>query len=219
MMINGLYRNTANSSLWCNLVIHIAIYGGTFDPIHNGHLNLARAMMEKHPIDEIWFCPVRYSPHKVGKKVSAMEHRYKMVEMAIEGDPKFKVVDFEIKRDGPSYTIDTLEELHEKHPNKRFSLIIGDDSVKGFFKWRDPEKIVRLADLLVGTRHPDEPLDFPKGAHEEVVAAIKKGITETPVVTISATEIRRRLAEGESIEGLVPQKVMDYIITNRLYSP
>lgn len=199
------------------MMIHIAIYGGTFDPIHNGHLNLAREMMKQHPsIDEIWFCPVRFSPHKSPKDALSVDHRLAMVKLAIEGNPAFKAVDFEIKRDGPSYTIDTLEELHQKFPDKKFSLIIGDDSIKSFLSWKDPEKIIRLANLYIGTRHP--PLKIPEDASDEIRKAIKEGETKTSIVEISATEIRRRLAAGESIEGLVPEKVIDYITTNHLYS-
>lgn len=196
---------------------NIAIFGGTFDPIHNGHLNLAHEMMEKHHLDEIWFCPVRYSPHKIGVQVSSVEDRMKMVQLAIQGNEAFKAVDFEIKRDGPSYTIDTLRELHKQFPGVHFSLIIGDDSAKGFFKWRDPEKIVELARLLVGSRSPEGFLELPLDGHPAVVKALRDGLTRTPIIDVSATDIRARARQGKSLESLLPQKVIDYIRINRLY--
>lgn len=196
----------------------IAIFGGTFDPPHKGHLNIAKAMLQQHSLDEIWFCPARYSPHKIGKECSPVSDRLKMVELAIEGNPKYKVVDFEIKRDGPSYTVDTLEELTKKYPQHDFYLILGDDGIPGFFNWRNPERIVQLSKLLIGSRLDKPNFDFPPEANPNVVKAIKEGLTPTPLMGVSSTEIREKARQGKSLVDLVPQKVIDYLISHKLYS-
>src|SRR5262245_45580112 len=125
----------------------VAFFGGSFDPIHLGHLHLAKALMKKKKLAEVWFCPARISPHKLDEPLpTPIEHRLNMVQLAVEDEPRFRVLDLEAKRKGPSYTVDTLEELaaqekQRKVPRKLF-LIITEELLPGFFHWKDPARIV-----------------------------------------------------------------------------
>lgn len=204
-----------------NKQTRIGIYGGTFDPIHNGHLNLAFEMMDHHELDEIWFCPAKTSPHKQEMQATASHHRVKMLELALDAVPSFGILMNEIQRTGISYTIDTLKEIllsENKHPYPaQVFLVLGDDSVARFLEWKDPEEIVKLVPILVGKRSCEIHLDSLKQS-SLVHQAFLKGLTTTRVMEISATEIRRRIQEKKYIGHLVPPKVVDYIYENDLYS-
>lgn len=199
----------------------IGIFGGTFDPIHFGHLSLALDMLDKHQLEEIWFCPVGISPHKQDTPPTAIEHRLKMLQLALEDIYEFQILDVETRRPGPSYTIDTLKDVLAKerlksHP-KEFCLILGDDAVKNFCNWHQPEEIVKLAQIFIGRRGLEK-LVFEEGEmHSDVLKALKAGVTETRIMEISATEIRNRIAEGQYCGHLLPAKVLDYIYDNKLY--
>lgn len=200
----------------------IGIYGGSFDPIHFGHINLALEMKEKHGLDEIWMCPAKINPHKKAALPTEVSHRLKMLELALEDLPDFSILDIEINRDGPSYTVDTLHQLMENPANRQnqFFLILGDDAAKGFFSWHKPDEIVRLVPLLIGTRiHEDEKVlnDDLLIENPIIYEAIKKGLTLTKIMEISGTCIRDRLQKGLYIEHLVPAKVVDYIYMNGIY--
>ncbi|MGE4573127.1 nicotinate-nucleotide adenylyltransferase [Parachlamydia sp.] len=201
------------------MVEKIGIYGGTFDPIHFGHLNLAIQLMEKHDLAEVWFCPARINPHKLDKQVVDSQHRLAMVAMAIEPISKFKLLDIETKKEGPSYTVDTLRFLHAQemlrfHP-RQLHLLMGDDHLAAFFKWKEPEQIVQFAPPLVGCRQEG---CCWEGGDDPISQAISKGMTITPVMEISSTEIRARIAKGLYCGHWVPEKVLDYIEKYQLYS-
>lgn len=197
----------------------IGLYGGTFDPIHFGHLNIAIQMKEFHHLDEIWFSLANRNPHKEEASESA-QHRLKMLEIALAEIPNFRIIDNELKRNGPSYTIDTLRELvssQEKHVIKTtFFLILGEDSALNFSKWREPREIVKLATPLVARRTVLEK-SHESQSDPVIEQALKKGITPIPVMEICATDIRKRVQEGLYIGHLVPSKVIDYIYQNHLY--
>lgn len=199
----------------------IGIYGGSFDPIHLGHLNLATEMMEAHNLDEVWFCPVACSPHKSRKAPVSSEHRLNMLRLAIEEEPRFSISEIEIERDGLSYTVDTLKELVASQAGKEdpdtFALIIGEDSAENFHRWHQPEEIVKLAKLLVGSRPDSEKKEGGFQGDSSVVEALEKGLTKTRVMEISSKDIRKRLLNKKYCYHLVPGKVMDYINTNHLY--
>ncbi len=198
---------------------HIGLYGGTFDPIHFGHLNLAIEMLEKHGLDEIWFCPAFINPHKLnnGPHVSST-HRYKMIDLAIAGISYFKLINFEIEQSQPSYTFDTLKHfVHEEaFSNHRFSLIIGEDAVPGFFHWYNAEEIVALVPVLVGSRSLSLDQAILAG-NKKICAALTQGWTRTRVMEISSTEIRDRLKNKQSCRHLVPHETLYYIYKNELY--
>lgn len=199
----------------------IALYGGTFDPIHFGHLNVASEMMEKWGLDEIWFCPAYINPHKLKNEPTATpKQRLEMLHLAIDDRPSFKVVDVEIRRSGPSYTYDTLQYIlsengKQKQPDQ-FFLIIGEDSVPGFFSWHEPEKIVQNVSLLVASRSQELDISQLKG-NELICNAIIKGWTPVRRMEISSTEIRTRLRNKLDCEHLIPYKTLCYIYKNQLY--
>lgn len=199
---------------------HVGIYGGTFDPIHFGHLNVAIEMLETYPLDEVWFCPAQNNPHKPELQSTSSYHRLKMLEIALADFPQFSIITHELQRDGPSYTIDTLRELIADEKNKtdpfQFFLIIGEDSIPGFFQWRDPKEIIKLVPLLVARRSLiEKPLELH--GDPEICKALNKGIIQTHVMDISATRVRNRIRQGLPIGHLVPAKVIDYIYQNQLY--
>lgn len=199
----------------------IGLYGGTFDPVHFGHLNLAIEMLENCKLEEIWFCPARLNPHKQANVPSVdIYHRLQMLRLALKDVPHCRVLDIEAKREGPSFTIDTLRELiaieEMSDTPRQICLIIGDDAVPGFFQWNKPEEIVSIAPVFIGRRgtRAIEPL---KG-NPVICEALEKGSIHTHVMEISSTEIRERLANGLYCGHLMPAKVLDYIYQNRLYS-
>jgi nicotinate-nucleotide adenylyltransferase len=199
---------------------HVGIYGGTFDPIHFGHINLALEIMEYHQLDEVWFCPANNNPHKQEIISATAEHRLAMLELALADLPDFGILPNELERPGPSYTIDTLKELvneenETSYPSK-FYLILGEDSVPGFYRWREPAEIIKLAPPLVGKRFFSEKSLELEG-NPEITEALLKGMTPTRLMEISATQIRDRVRKGLYIGHLLPAKVAEYIGHNRLY--
>lgn len=199
----------------------IGFFGGSFDPIHLGHLNLARELMEKRHLDEVWFCPAGTNPLKMEGSAASAADRMHMVKLAIEGEPKFKVLDIEAHKIGPCFTVDTLKQLHaarrEGTQKHEFFLMLGDDIADTFYKWHQPDEIIRLAEPLIGTRYDAYDEHIFKGS-PEVVRALQKGITHTSLMDISSTEVRNRLGKGMDCSDLIPSKVLDYIHLHRLYS-
>ena len=198
----------------------IGIYGGTFDPIHFGHINLAVEMKEKHDLDEVWFCPAHINPHKTNQdSVAASVDRLKMLELALEDISYFGIIPNEIQRKGSSFMIDTLLELKKEDSiqqvDNHYFLILGLDSAQNFFKWKEPIEILKIADVLVGKRfcHDEKELIGDR----VIVESLKKGMTKTTIMEISATEIRNRLKQGLYVGHLIPSKVIDYIYQNHLY--
>ena len=190
----------------------VGFFGGTFDPIHWGHLNLAMNLMEKGKLNEVWFCPAYISPHKTEVLTAESKHRLKMAELAVSDVSSFKVLDDEIKRSGPSYTFDTLESLTSQHPDTQFRLILGEDSLSRFDDWYRVKELVEIAPPLVGSRH-----SINAFVSDLVRKIIDINMIRTPIIEISSTEIRERLMKGLYCGHLLPKKVLDYIYQNRLY--
>lgn len=198
----------------------IGLYGGSFDPVHFGHINLAIELMERHSLDEVWFIPAHINPHKLGLPPVAAHHRIAMLKLAIDDIPSFSVKDFESGQAGPSYTVDTLlrlieEEKTSAHPRK-FFLLLGEDSLAGFGRWHRPEEIISLVDLLIGSRCCLLPESMKDESHA-IICAMKKGMTKTPMMDISSTSLRLRLTKGLYCGHLIPHQVLDYIKQHRLY--
>ena len=183
------------------------LIGGTFDPVHFGHIHLAVMMLETHHLDEVWFIPSVQNPLKDGCNTPFKE-RLKMVELAIQGVPKCKALAIEADRPPPSYTIDTVRELIKQYPNKNFHLLLGDDHLPSLNKWKDVNKLLELAPPFVAARY---------AIPQEIIPLIQNGITHIPVLEISSTMVRERLKKGLYCGHLVPQPVLDYIKQNRLY--
>lgn len=199
----------------------VGIYGGTFDPIHNGHINLALQMLEIHQLDEVWFCPAKINPHKQHIFSTSTAHRLRMLELALDDLPSFGILMNEVRREGLSYTVDTLRELIKTEKTYPFPdqifLILGDDSVANFKSWKEPEEIVKLVPLLVGKRQCSHQENHQEFEPSILYEAIQKGLTSTKVMEISASAIRERVHQKKYIRHLVPSKVVDYIYENQLY--
>lgn len=190
------------------------LYGGTFNPIHFGHLNLAIELKEKCNLDEVWVVPAHLSPLRMDEPFTPADHRKKMVELAIADIPGFRLLDLELRRPGPSFTIDTLKELLPKAGE--IALLLADDALPDFHRWKDPEGIVRLVPLLIGSRLQELPKDGYRFS-SEVARAVEKGRVTTSRMEISATVIRERIKKKLYCGHLLPPKVLDYIYENQLY--
>jgi nicotinate-nucleotide adenylyltransferase len=193
----------------------IGLFGGTFDPIHFGHLNLAIEILEKRGLDAVWFIPANKSPFKMEASPTEPQTRLKMCQLALEGLKQFSVLDDEVLRPTPSYTIDTINEIQKRFPKDQFYLILGDESLQGFSHWKDPQKILEKVELLIGTREGKNLNDFQDPPW--LFPAVKKGWTPIRRLEISSTEVRQRVKNKLPISHLIPHKVVDYISKNSLY--
>lgn len=187
----------------------LGILGGTFDPVHCGHLLLARHVLEALHLDRVLFVPAAEPPHK-SEVPTPPEHRWRMVCAAVEGHHRLEASDLELRRPGVSYTVDTLRRLRDEGPADERFLIIGADNVPELESWHDPEGILALATVIAGTRVESGAL--PAGALADRVERV-----DTPVFDISSTEIRRRVRAGLPVRCLVPEAVEGYIADHGLY--
>lgn len=193
----------------------IGILGGTFDPIHFGHLNLAFELMEKRGLDSVWFIPAKISPHKQNLSPTPFQDRLNMLKVAIEDIPQFRANDIEGHLPSPSYTFNTLQALIKQDQGvNQFYLLMGEDSIPGFFNWHRPEDIIKLTPLLIGSRSGIWQGDHLNGS-SLIKEAIQKGLTQTTLMDISGTHLRERLAQGLYCGHLIPQKVLDYLKSSR----
>lgn len=188
----------------------VGIFGGTFDPIHLGHLITAQSVKEIRNLDKIIFIPAFISPHKTDAKPSSPEDRLKMIKIAVDGIPFFDCSDIEVNKGGISYTVDTLRELKKYYDKIEF--IIGYDNIFTFHTWKEPDEIFKLADVIVLKRKSSHPPQFEDKYYQQAVFVQTRGIE------ISATDIRERVKSGMPINFLVPPKVMEYIYTHKLYT-
>ena len=187
----------------------VGIFGGTFDPIHNGHLITAQSVKEIRELEKIIFIPAYISPHKQHAKASNARHRLNMLKLAMDEIPFFECSDFEIKQHTISYTIDTLKEFKKYYDE--IDLIIGYDNIFQFHTWKDPDEIFKLANVVVLKRKSSHPIDYVDKYVESAY------FVETRGIEISATDIRNRVHAGLPIYYLVPEKVLEYINENKLY--
>jgi nicotinate-nucleotide adenylyltransferase len=197
-------------------VAQIGILGGTFDPIHFGHLIIAEAAMDQLGLDRIEFLPANDPPHKPEGSVSPARHRAAMVQTAIDPVVYFELNCIEMERAGPSYTVDSLEQLVRERPQDSFWFIIGGDSLRDLPSWRSPERILELASLAVIDR-PGAIYDL--AGLEGLVPGLRQRIAlvEAPLIDLSATLLRRRFAAGGSIRFQTPDSVIAYMTANGLY--
>jgi nicotinate-nucleotide adenylyltransferase len=193
--------------------LRIGVLGGTFDPVHRGHLALAGAAREELALDEVLFVPAGQPWRKAGRIVAPAEHRLAMLRLALEGEAGFRVETLELEREGPSYTADTLEALRAARPDDEMYLILGEDALADLPNWVRPERILALATLAVARRAGVPPTagEGLPGLRERVVWL------KMPLVAVSATEIRECIRRGESIGELVPPAVEAYIRERGLY--
>lgn len=188
--------------------MRIGILGGTFDPVHKGHIYLAKKACAKLRLDKIIFIPTYLSPHKKGIKVTSAKHRYNMLRLAIAGNKKFKISDMEIKRRGRSYSVETLRRLRKRYGHEaRIFFITGSDSLNELDRWKDLVEILKLCRFVVVERPGFKAMKLPLGC-----MFLKIGAKD-----ISATEVRPIVKQGGSLAQLVPGSVINYIRRNKLY--
>lgn len=184
-------------------MLRLGLYGGSFDPIHHGHLILARQALEDLSLDRVIFIPAAESPFKVNHSSASAEDRLKMVRLAVDGEPAFTVDPLEIEREAPSYTIDTARDYHAQYPRDTLFFLVGEDHLEALPKWNEFEELGRLVQFAILSRS-DLPLKV-----------------EYPVVRrrfdLSSTEIRNRVANELPISYLVPDDVLRYIQERKLY--
>lgn len=200
----------------------IGIYGGTFNPVHLGHLIIAEQCREQARLDEVWFVPAARPPHKNVSDLAAFSHRAEMLGLAIAGHSAFHVDTLEQERPGPSYTVESLETLHQRHPHDEFFLLIGSDCLPDLPQWRAPARIAELAGLLVVPRPA-----WPIWTDEQLRAAmrltapleLRHQVVHAPLIEISSRELRRKVAQRRTVRYLVPRAVECYMEAHRLYQP
>ena len=189
----------------------VGLIGGTFDPIHNGHVLLALFTRETLALDEVVFIPAADPPHKDSTHAQA-DQRMDMVEMAIAGVDGFSASRIELDRPGKSYTVDTLRQLHADHPQSAFFLIIGSDNVAQMSTWHDPFGIMDLCPVVAGKRLAED-------ADVDPALASRMRFIDTPLIELSSTHIRQRLQDGLAVRGMIPDSVECYIGEKGIYKP
>lgn len=187
----------------------VGIFGGTFDPIHSGHLITAQSVLEIRNLKKIIFVPAFISPFKQNIKTTEARHRLEMIRLSIKDKKYFDVSDFELKNKNISYTIDTLKYFKKKYD--ALELLIGYDNIFEFAKWKDPRQIIKLAKLVVIKR------SIEKKPRENDIYFKNAVFIDTPIIEISSTDIRRKIKENKPIDFLVSSEVKNYIYKNNLY--
>lgn len=185
----------------------IGLFGGSFDPVHHGHLIVGQVASEKLKLDSLRFVPAREQPFKVGRHRTSSEHRAAMLTLALSGVPGFSVEPSELARPAPSYTVDTLRQLRHREPGVEFALLLGADAAAELPAWKEAGQVMDLAKIFVFGR-PGTPVP---------ALSWVAGTVEVPAIDISATEIRRRVRDRQSIRYWVPESVAEYIRAHRLY--
>jgi len=201
--------------------LRVGLMGGTFDPIHVAHLVCAEAALEQLALDKVVFIPANVPPHKQQKKITPAEDRYNLVVLATASNPRFEVSRIELDRPGPSYTLDTLEEMRRRSaPGTELFFITGTDAIVGVESWHNPDRLFQLARFAAAPR----PV-VPRETVEEELRRLEKRfgqrivIVECPALDISSSDLRRRAASGRPIKYLVPEAVEAYILKHGLYRP
>jgi nicotinate-nucleotide adenylyltransferase len=197
--------------------MRLGIFGGSFDPVHNAHLAIARACQRQAKLDEVWFTPTAIQPLKQKGPRATDAHRLEMLRLAMGNEPSWRVCTIEIDRGGFSYTVDTLRQIHEELPDAELFFLIGADALQDVGKWKEPREIFRMAAPLVVCRAGQPAANFEQ-LKLLCTAATQPQSIEMPATDVSSSEIRRRVAAGESIDNLVPNTVAEFITQHRLYS-
>ena len=203
------------------MIKKIALFGGTLDPIHNGHIQVAQYAANEIDAEKVILIPAKRSPHKKTMPIACAEDRIKMISLAIAGKSGFEVSDCEIKRSEPSYTLETIEYFRSKyHADTKLYWLTGADSLKDLAKWYKIRDLMDICQICVMFRAGFEEPSFDNfipvfgRAHIE---KLSKNVIETPLIDISSTDIRKKIASGQNVEKLVHSNVLKYIIENNLY--
>jgi nicotinate-nucleotide adenylyltransferase len=200
--------------------MRVGVFGGTFDPVHLGHLILAEQCREQAKLDQVLFVPAALPPHKQTQPLSSFAQRVEMLALAISGHSAFRIDKLEEDRAGPSYTVHTLTQLCADRPGDELSFIIGSDSLHDLPIWYQPQRILELATLLVMAR-ADWPTFSATELKEKLELAeafpLRYQVVEAPLITLASRDIRKRIGEGRSVRYMIPRAVEAYIEDKRLY--
>lgn len=198
----------------------IGVIGGSFDPVHVGHLIIAQDAIERLNLSEVIFIPASIPPHKQHVQQMDSEHRMNMLRLATEGDRRFFVSDIEVQRGGISYTVDTIHELATLHPDSELVLIVGSDTLVDLHNWHQPDDLFSLCEVATFLRPGEdsfgqiaEKVQFPADQKKKLLDSV----IEAHRIEVSSTEIRRRIMSGQGIRYLVPPEVEVYIFEHDLY--
>ncbi len=193
----------------------IGILGGTFDPPHIGHLVLADCAIQSLALDDLWFVPAADPPHKLSTRLS-IDHRLPMLECALALDPRFHLSRVDIDRPGPHYTVDMVRIVQAQAPDAELFFVMGSDSLRDLNTWYQPQALIEQVRLAV-MRRPDA--DVPLTIHAATLPRLEERVVviDAPRLEVSSTEIVERLRAGKSVRFLVPDPVLDYIETHRVY--
>jgi nicotinate-nucleotide adenylyltransferase len=197
----------------------IGVFGGTFDPVHVGHLILAERCREEAGLDQVWFLPSYAPPHKQGQPITRFELRCDMLALALTGQPAFRVEPIEKELPPPSYTARTLAELRGRHPEHTFALIVGGDSLHDLPTWYEPRRVVEQAELVAVPR-PGALLPSAAEVAAKVgvpAERVRLTVVDCPQVDVSSRDVRKRVGEGKSVRFLVPRAVEEYVRERKLY--
>lgn len=197
------------------------LFGGTFDPVHHGHLITAQAALEALGAERCLLIPAALSPHKLTRQSAPAADRLAMLRLAIAGQAAFAVEDFELAREGPSYTVDTVAALRARQPGERWTLLMGADQLPLLHTWHRASELLEQTEVALLAR-PGFPLEAGLAAAERafspaVAERLRRAVVRAPQIDISATVIRQRVAQGASIRYLAPEAVVDYIASHGLY--
>ncbi len=216
----GYYSDALGATLRA-MAERIGLFGGSFDPIHHGHLIVARAVAERHCLERVLFLPSASPPHKAVEGLTEASHRSEMVKLGIAGEPLFEFSDADLSCDGPSYTIDTIRRFRDRFDTETvLCWLIGGDWLTELPTWRSANELIDSCEIVTAVRPGWDGVDWDRmglAVGADRVEKLRRGLTETPRIEISSTDIRRRVGEKRSIRFLTPARVVDYIETHGLY--
>lgn len=195
----------------------IGIFGGTFNPIHNGHLNLVDKISQEINLDKVLIIPASVPPHKEWLQIAANKHRHEMCMLACDGNHLYEVSDIEIKKEGKSYTVQTIFEISEKYKDSKLYMIMGSDSFLSVMKWYKFDEIIKIVTICTAARTERDLLQLYETQKLLEARGSHTIICDIPMVPISSTTIRKNVSDGNMIKNMVSDKVADYIKENGLY--
>jgi nicotinate-nucleotide adenylyltransferase len=197
-------------------VSRLGIFGGTFDPIHHGHLIVAEVLKEELQLSRVLFLPAGQPPHKIGRPITPIAHRLAMLQLALQGNPHFAISYVDVRRPGRCYTVDSLTLLRREYSDAELVFLMGEDSLHDLPTWHEPNRIAELALLGVALR-PGIEVDLETVFARVPAARDRVILVPVPLIQIAASDIRRRVAEGRTIRYQVPLVVEEYIARHGLY--
>ncbi len=198
----------------------LGVFGGSFDPVHYGHLLLAESCREQCQLDQVWLLPAASAPHKLQRPITDARHRVEMLRLAVGGHPALHVSTREVDRGGISYTFETLEAIDQQFPDTQLYFLMGADSLEDLPHWRNPQRILQLAIPVVVQRPGAAPPDMSVLEHlvdPERLAQLERFAVTMPLVDFASSQLRQRVERGQSIRYRTPRAVEKYIETHQLY--